>query len=565
MKLLAVLLAAVCASGATAQTAPIVDDGTCVWNLVNVQCEPHQYCSYQYRFGDFTLTQSCRVRPDVNVPAQPSPPKVIDDDTCVWNYGQVGCEPTSLCSYQYRLGDLTLGQSCRVRPGVHKHPQQIHLAFAGNSTGTAMTISWATFAEVKESTVRIGTSRESLKIRSDVKITTHSYFSDDFYMLYQHHATVTGLQPNTKYYYQIGSEHDDNFLSEIGSFTTARAAKDDTPFEMAVYGDHGVGLKGEIMATTGYLNTIADRLALIYHVGDIAYADNDFLLVGKTLGFFYEEIYNKWMNAMATVMSKVPYMVTVGNHEAECHSPACQVSNYKKDRLGNYQAYNARFKMPSAESGGVKNMWYSFEYGPIHFTSISSETDFPDHPANQHLVADNRKYGNFGNQLAWLEADLKKAAANRANVPWLIVGMHRPIYHLSQSDTSGAPISEALTIQKAFEELFIKYNVDLVIAGHEHSYERHLPILRNKPILDGVSADKKIYSNPKAPVYIVSGAAGNPEENHGTGKGGQVPWNVVEKAEYAITLVKVTRNELALKHVTSGDERVLDEFTIKKA
>ncbi|KAJ0410864.1 hypothetical protein ATCC90586_007900 [Pythium insidiosum] len=553
MKLLAALLTVLSASSAVAQT-PIVDDSTCVWHVLNVRCEPQQYCSYQYKFGDFTLTQSCRVRPDATVPTQPSAPKVIDDDTCVWNYGQAACEPHSLCAYQYRFGDVTLGQSCRVRPGVQKQPQQIHLAFAGNSTGSAMTISWATFAQVTDNA-----------LRSDVKISTETYYTDELYALYQHHATVTGLKPNTKYYYQVGSQQDAMYVSEVGSFTTARAANDDTPFEIAVYGDHGVGAKGEIMATTGYLNSIADRLSLIYHVGDIAYADNDFIIPGLGLGFFYEEIYNKWMNAMATVMSKVPYMVTVGNHEAECHSPACQVSNYKKDRLGNYQAYNARFKMPSAESKGVKNMWYSFEYGPLHITTISSETDFPDHPANQHLLADNREYGNFGNQLAWLEADLKKAAANRKNVPWIIVGMHRPVYHLSQSDASGNPIKEALTIQKAFEELFIKYGVDLVIAGHEHSYERHLPIKRGQAVLDGVSADRKTYENPKAPVYIVTGAAGNPEENHGTGKGGQVPWNVVEKAEYAISLIKVTRTELSLRHVTSGDERVLDELKIKKA
>ncbi|KAJ0407159.1 hypothetical protein P43SY_001117 [Pythium insidiosum] len=560
---LASLVALAGLSSAAAQ-APIVNDDTCVWNLLKVRCDPEQYCSYQYKFGDWTLSQSCRVRPGANVPSQPAPSQpVVDDATCVWNYGRPGCEPAALCSYQYRFGDLTLGQSCRVRPGVHKMPQQLHLAYAGASTGSAMAISWATFADVTDSTVWIGTTKDNLVRRSDVKVSSQSYYSDDKYSLYQHHATVTGLQPNTKYFYKVGSALDATFVSEVGSFTTARAANDETPFEMAVFGDHGVGLKGEIMVTTGYLNSIADRLAFIYHVGDIAYADNDLILPGMTLGFFYEEVYNKWMNALTPVMSKVPYMVTVGNHEAECHSPACQVSNYKKDRLGNYQAYNARFKMPSTESGGAKNMWYSFEYGPIHFTSISSETDYPNHPSNEYILTDDRKYGNFGNQLAWLEADLKKAAANRANVPWIIVGMHRPMYHLS-GNNNGKPVKEAAEIQKAFEELFIKYGVDLVIAGHEHSYERHLPIKRGQAVLDGVSADRKTYANPKAPVYIVTGAAGNPEINHGTGKGGQA-WNVVEKDEYAISLMKVTRKELTLRHVTSGDERLLDELKITKA
>ncbi|KAF1779548.1 Metallo-dependent phosphatase-like [Phytophthora cactorum] len=42
--------------------------------------------------------------------------------------------------------------------------------------------------------------------------------------------------------------------------------------------------------------------------------------------FFYEKVYNGWMNSMAPVMSSVPYMVLVGNHEYECHSPACAAS-----------------------------------------------------------------------------------------------------------------------------------------------------------------------------------------------------------------------------------------------
>ncbi len=33
--------------------------------------------------------------------------------------------------------------------------------------------------------------------------------------------------------------------------------------------------------------------------------------------------------------------------------------------------------MPSAESGGAASMWFSFDWGPVHVTSINTETDFP--------------------------------------------------------------------------------------------------------------------------------------------------------------------------------------------
>ncbi|PIO77508.1 hypothetical protein TELCIR_00390 [Teladorsagia circumcincta] len=52
------------------------------------------------------------------------------------------------------------------------------------------------------------------------------------------------------------------------------------------------------------------------------------------------------------------------------------------------------------------------------------------------------------------------------------------------------------------EPLFLQYGIDMGFWGHEHSYERFYPI-----------ADRKFwnssdaYTNPKAPVYIISGSA----------------------------------------------------------
>jgi hypothetical protein len=46
----------------------------------------------------------------------------------------------------------------------------------------------------------------------------------------------------------------------------------------------------------------------------------------------------------------------------------------------NFTAYLHRFRMPFAESGAVNNMWHSFDYGLVHFVSISTETDFPGAP-----------------------------------------------------------------------------------------------------------------------------------------------------------------------------------------
>jgi hypothetical protein len=57
--------------------------------------------------------------------------------------------------------------------------------------------------------------------------------------------------------------------------------------------------------------------------------------------------------------------------------PACLADSNKRDKLSNFSAYNARFRMPSLESSGTLNMHFSFNFGPVHFISIDTETGYP--------------------------------------------------------------------------------------------------------------------------------------------------------------------------------------------
>jgi hypothetical protein len=41
----------------------------------------------------------------------------------------------------------------------------------------------------------------------------------------------------------------------------------------------------------------------------------------------------------------------------------------------NFTGYRNHFRMPSAESGGVENFWYSFDFGMTHYVQFDTETD----------------------------------------------------------------------------------------------------------------------------------------------------------------------------------------------
>ncbi|CEG49357.1 calcineurin-like phosphoesterase [Plasmopara halstedii] len=484
---------------------------------------------------------------------------IVDDLSCYWDDTEESCMPKEMCVYNFKLGDFSYNASCRVKDEVNLYPQQLHLAYAGVEAGTAMTVSWATYADVTDCAVWIGETEDTLK-RVKAPIVSQSYYSDKEYFMLHHHATISGLKPRTKYFYKVGSKGDEKYTSDINTFITARPATDKNTFNVLVYGDLGEG-KFSVDSIAAFNKMTSDDIDLVYHLGDIGYADNDYLNKKQSFGFFYEEVYNSWMNAMMPIMSRVPYMVLVGNHEAECHSPSCLASHRKSRALGNYTAYNVRFRMPHQESNGVLNMWHSFDHGPIHFTSISTETDYPNAPSNVFSPWTNN--GNFGDQLSWLEADLKKAHANRADVPWIFVGMHRPLYSIYDA-INGIPVGRTLSIQAAFEDLFIKYKVDVVLSGHVHYYERQFPVAKNKPVLDGVSSDGKVYDNPKAPVYILTGGPGQ-SEGLTLPPAGNATWRAAyEYLKYGYSMLQANRTTLTWIYVASTNQTIQDNFVMIK-
>lgn len=187
--------------------------------------------------------------------------------------------------------------------------------------------------------------------------------------------------------------------------------------------------------------------------------------------------------------SRVPYMVCPGNHEA--------------DHYGSFNNYIYRFRMPQYESSS--NLWFSFQLGPVYFVAVSTEVYF--FPAQMLAIPA---------QWQWLQAELARAQAQRDAYPWLIVYAHRPLY-CSDRDSSTYTdctadteiVREGLLGKWGLESLLYEYGVDLYLCGHEHSYERLWPVYQSRVYNGSLEAP---YTDPGAPIHIISGAAGNQEE-----------------------------------------------------
>jgi len=111
--------------------------------------------------------------------------------------------------------------------------------------------------------------------------------------------------------------------------------------------------------------------------------------------------------------------------------------------LGNHDKTNERFYKPFNMNGAN---YYAFTKGNVRFFALDSN------------YMDQR-------QIAWLESQLSGAAPN----DWKICFLHHPLY------SSGRYHGPATDLRKVLEPMFVKYGVNVVLAGHEHLYERIVP------------------------------------------------------------------------------------------
>ncbi|KAI1613774.1 Phosphodiesterase/alkaline phosphatase D [Exophiala viscosa] len=376
---------------------------------------------------------------------------------------------------------------------------QLRLAYAGD---TGMYVSWNTFEKLDNPTVHYGL------VSNDLNMTASSNVSVTYAtsLTYNNHVKIsTGGQPEA---FSVAVVVDLGTMGAQGLTTYA-----------------GTGVSVNNTLTPGEINTIQSLdnfksgFDFLWHPGDLAYAD--YWLKEKIQGFLpntttaegyhvYESILNDFYDELSPVTAVKPYMVGPGNHEANCDNGgyADKTNNITYNvsicvpGQTNFTGHRNHFRMPSAESGGTGNSWYSFNHGMTHFGQVDTETDLghgfiaPDEPGG----VEGEDGGPFNTtleaQTEWLEADL--AGVNRTETPWVIVAGHRPWY-LSHANASG---TICWTCKDVFEPLYIKYGVDLVLSGHAHVYERQ------NPLANGV-IDSAGLNNPEAPWYITNGAAGH--------------------------------------------------------
>lgn len=410
--------------------------------------------------------------------------------------------------------------------------EQVHLSLTDKPNEVVIT--WSTKEMTEDSLVEYGPGPPIMHVETGNMTYFEECGKEGCRKQYIHRVKLSNLENNMTYIYHAGST--DGGWSPMFHFKTP-------PASVEPGYEHTDGLYAPHVLVFGDLGTLNakalpyleeellyHRIDGVIHVGDFAY-DMDW--ESGALG-------DAFMRQIEPIAAYVPYMTCPGNHEEK----------------RNFSEYKARFSMP----GPYENLMHSFDIGMVHFIGFSTEFYY---------------FLEYGlklpvKQYEWLEEDLKKANTPeaRAKRPWIVVFGHRPMYcsnggpadcnHFSSRVRTGLPFLGLLGL----EDLFYQYGVDLMLWGHQHSYERLWPVY-NHEVKNG--SVREPYRNPNAPVHIITGSAGCWE-----GKSPFVlpapEWSAFRSTDFGYTrLLFKNASDLLVQQVSveRGGE-VIDYFWLKR-
>ena len=294
--------------------------------------------------------------------------------------------------------------------------------------------------------------------------TSKEYKKIDDITYYANKVTVTGLEKDTTYYYQY---YLNGKWSEVKSFQVGNADK----FSFMYVGDPQIGAsKGQVPSEAEDKQTaeIAARNDAFSWNKTLNAALNDhpeidFIVsagdqINNTSDDNGQELEYAGLLA-ADVMTGMPIATTIGNHDS---------------KFANYQNhFNVPNPYKEEQNATPAGNGYYYSYGDALFIVLNT---------NNYNCADH-------------EALIQRAIASDSDAKWKIVTFHQDIYGsgLDHSDSDGIVLRTQLTT------IFDKYDIDVVLQGHDHTYSRSYMLTSDGREHTAYSADnvKQEYTNIK--------------------------------------------------------------------
>lgn len=250
---------------------------------------------------------------------------------------------------------------------------------------------------------------------------------------FTHRATASDIDPDNAFRYRVGS--DKGGWSDI--YVVDPSPTEDWSF--IHFGDHGIGELPQ-KVTAEVLKTPSDLVML---AGDLSYANGD------------QPIWDVWFEQMQPLMANRVTMTAPGNHEQK---------DFGGDTFKNRFTHPPKPLTSIISPGSPGSSFYSFDYNRVHFLVTTAGA----------LIDD----GTLAEEILNIEADLSLAAARRAagEIDFIIVMQHFTIWTDQLGRSPANPTLVALE-----ENIIVRYGVDLLVVGHDHIYQRSVPMAFGLP------------------------------------------------------------------------------------
>ena len=402
--------------------------------------------------------------------------------------------------------------------GTGTVPEQIHLTW-GADPSSEVTVSWASPAPQASPQVTLSPAVGGQTVFDATARTYTDGLSGE--VVHCYHVPLTGLSPTTTYTYTV-ADPGDTTATFSSTFTTTGTGR--FPFAFTSFGDLGTPgagatytlADGTSITSSTYSESqwnaytaVSEVEALasapptaglppLFHLlnGDLCYGDKETInSSGQTTTGIASvqpapEVWRDFGLNTQRSAAKRPWMPCIGNHEAELDNGPY-----------GYNSYNTRFVLPGNGTAFPGN-FYSFRVGSVLFISLDANdvcyqgggaynvggvatTDAGGNAVSATAHQYNQYYtGTFtansngtlspggatpNAQTTWLQQTLQAARAD-TTIDWIVVQMHQCA--LSSSTDNGCDAG----IRQAWLPLFDEYQVDLVVNGHDHDYERSYPV-----------------------------------------------------------------------------------------
>ena len=312
-----------------------------------------------------------------------------------------------------------------------KNPDRIILTFHGDPT-SSRAVTWRTSKEIENGVAQISEATVNANIEynpktynaSVEKLKLGQYPRNNSFSVNYHSVIFKNLKPNTLYAYRVGDG--DKFWSEWIHFKTAK--KEYSKTEFVFFGDSQNRLLSHWSRVIRMAYQTAPNASFAIHGGDLvddAHRDYEWAEWFKAGGF----IHSQWTN--------IPVL---GNHE---YWPLIAESEQQFTSIH----WRPQFTLPVEEdlNKNLHETVYTVDYQDVRIIVLNSNF-------------------NLNTQTKYIEEKLKTSTAK-----WNIITCHHSIF----SPALGRDFRYG---RKNWKPLFDKYNVDLVLNGHDHTYARgHVP------------------------------------------------------------------------------------------